>query len=85
MEPKAPPKDAEKRQAMKAQVMERMRASVGEQGAFGVMQTHLWIRAYEQAAKMTAREFPTVKTLKKCLKAINDACEWRPPSDIRQP
>ncbi len=70
---------------MKAQVVERMRASVGEQGHFGVMQTRMWIRAYERAQKMTAREFPTVKTLKKCLKAINDACGWSHSADIRQP
>lgn len=65
---------------MKSQVLDRMRASVVEQGAFGVIQTALWLRAYKRAQLLTSREFPTVKALKKCLESINDACEWTPPS-----
>lgn len=64
---------------MKTEVTERMRASVKEQGAFGVMQTARWLHAYRRAQKMTAREWPTVKTLKKCLAAIDEACKWTPP------
>lgn len=74
-----PSKDAVKRAAMKAQVLDRMRASIVEQGAFGVIQTDMWLRAYKRAQVMMAREWPTVKTLKKCLAAINDACTWTPP------
>jgi hypothetical protein len=74
-----PPKDAELRAAMKAQVIERMRSSLTEQGSFGVMQTDIWLRAYKRAQANTAREWPTVKTLKKCLDSIDAARTWTPP------
>ncbi|GAB2471789.1 hypothetical protein GCM10027082_24090 [Comamonas humi] len=52
-----------------------MKQSIVEQGAFGVRQTALWLKAYKRASKFVARSFPTVKASKRCLQQLEDACK----------
>jgi hypothetical protein len=71
------PKDAAKRIALKEQLRERMRRSIAEQGAYGVRQTAIWEKAYARAARFVQRQFPTQATLRKLIKQIDAAHEWK--------
>lgn len=73
----APPKDAAKRLALKEKLCARMRQSIAEQGAYGVRQTALWEKAYARASRFVKREFPTQATLRKLIKQIDAAHEWK--------
>lgn len=84
-EEKQPPKDAEQRAALKSQLQERMRLSIVEQGSYGVMQTHRWLKAYKRAKLMTSRAAPTVKALQRCLSMFELATNWKPPRDEEAP
>lgn len=74
-----PPKDAEKRIKLKEQLQERMRLSIKEQGDYGVRQTNIWQKAYKLALKCVKRDFPTCGTLRKRIKALDDAHAWKLP------
>lgn len=71
-----PPPDAEKRQQLKAELEQRMRTSIAEQGSFGVRQTSLWLRAYRLAHACVKREWPSTKTLRKRIRALDDVAVW---------
>ena len=70
------PKDAEQRLQLKEQLVERMRKSIAEQGSYGVRQTSVWLKAYKLAQKSIKREWPTCKTLRKRIKALDEALAW---------
>lgn len=70
------PRDAEKRQQLKTVLEQRMRRSIAEQGAFGVRQTSLWLRAYRLAHTCVKREWPSSNTLRKRIKALDDVAAW---------
>lgn len=72
------PKDAAKRIELKKKLQERMRQSIAEQGAYGVRQTAIWEKAYARAARFCARELPTQATLRKLIKQLDIAHEWKP-------
>ena len=72
-----PPPDADKRLQLKEQLQLRMRQSIAEQGAFGVRQTSLWLKAYKLAQKCTVREWPTCSTLRRRIKALDDVLAWK--------
>lgn len=71
------PKDAAKRLELKQRLQQRMRQSIEEQGAYGVRQTALWEKAYARASRFVKREFPTQATLRKLIKQIDAAHEWK--------
>lgn len=53
-----------------------MRKSIAEQGSFGVRQTSIWLKAYKLAQKCAKREWPTCSTLRKRIKALDEALAW---------
>lgn len=75
-----PPPDAEKRLELKEALQMRMRQSIAEQGAFGVRQTALWLRAYSLAQRCTKREWPSCSTLRRRIKALDDVLAWQVPT-----
>lgn len=73
---KPPPRDAAKRGEWKEKLRDRMRQSIQEQGAFGVRQTAIWLKAYKRAERSVKRDQPTVATLKKCITQLDDCLTW---------
>ena len=57
-----------------------MRQSIADQGAYGVRQTAVWERAYKLALGCMKREWPACATLRKRIKALDEAHEWQAPA-----
>lgn len=57
-----------------------MRQSITEQGAYGVRQTKVWERAYKLAINCMKRDYPACGTLRKRIKALDDAHAWQAPA-----
>ena len=73
---KSLPRDAAKRGEWKEKLRERMRQSIQEQGAFGIRQTAIWLKAYKRAQTSTNRENSTVVTLRKRIRALDECLTW---------
>lgn len=74
---KQAPPDADKRLQLKAQLHDRMRKSIQDQGAYGVRQTAVWERSYKLALSCMKRELPSCGTLRKRIKVLDDAHVWQ--------